>query len=124
MRTLLASAFISLICAAPALAQHERLGSAARQDQSTPNPSAAVKQAAASDAQLVEDALKAQLADAGLTSIELIPTSFLVRAKDAEGNAVLLVVPPESVAEELEALSQRSSAAAAPPVTPSDEERF
>jgi hypothetical protein len=43
--------------------------------------------------------LRTRLAHAGFTDIEMVPTSFLVRAKDADGNSVTLVLSPDSVAE-------------------------
>ena len=43
--------------------------------------------------------LRARLSRAGFTDIEMIPTSFLVRAKDADGKSVVLVLSPDSFAE-------------------------
>jgi len=47
----------------------------------------------------IENELRARLGRAGFSDIEMIPTSFLVRAKDAAGNSVVLVISPDSVAE-------------------------
>jgi hypothetical protein len=46
----------------------------------------------------VEDALRTLLARAGFTDIEMMPTSFLVHAKDVDGNSVTLVFSPDSLA--------------------------
>jgi hypothetical protein len=47
----------------------------------------------------IENELRTRLARAGFTDIEMIPTSFLVRAKDAAGNSVMLVLSPDSSVE-------------------------
>jgi hypothetical protein len=41
--------------------------------------------------------IRSDLAQAGFTDIELIPRSFLVRAKDQDGNPTVLVVGPDSI---------------------------
>jgi len=43
----------------------------------------------------VEVALRTLLARAGFTDIEMMPTSFLIHAKDANGNPVTLVFSPD-----------------------------
>ena len=39
------------------------------------------------------------LAKAGFTDITIMPSSFLVRAKDSQGNPVMMVINPESATE-------------------------
>ena len=39
------------------------------------------------------------LAKAGFTDIKIMPSSFLVRAKDSQGNPVMMVINPDSMAE-------------------------
>lgn len=39
------------------------------------------------------------LAKAGFTDIRIMPSSFLVRAKDSQGNPVMMVINPDSMAE-------------------------
>jgi hypothetical protein len=41
--------------------------------------------------------LRADLGKAGFTNITIMPSSFLVRAKDSEGNPVMMVINPDSV---------------------------
>jgi hypothetical protein len=41
--------------------------------------------------------LRQTLADAGFTDIHVMPQSFLVRAKDKQGNPVMMVMNPDSV---------------------------
>jgi len=39
------------------------------------------------------------LTKAGFTDIRIMPSSFLVRAKDSQGNPVMMVINPDSLAE-------------------------
>jgi len=41
--------------------------------------------------------LRQNLQSAGFTDIQLMPSSFLVRAKDRDGNPVMMVVNPDSI---------------------------
>ncbi len=43
--------------------------------------------------------LRDDLAKAGFTDITIMPASFLVRAKDSQGNPVMMVVNPDSLTE-------------------------
>ena len=43
--------------------------------------------------------LRDDVAKAGFTDIKIMPSSFLVRAKDSQGNPVMMVVNPDSVTE-------------------------
>ncbi len=42
-------------------------------------------------------ALRAELAKSGFSNINIVPTSFMVRATDSQGNPVTMVVSPDSV---------------------------
>jgi hypothetical protein len=64
---------------------------------SAPAPHADGQQPAATPS--IEDALRTRLGRAGYTDIEMVPTSFLVRAKDAKGNPVIIEVSPDSATE-------------------------
>jgi hypothetical protein len=55
-----------------------------------PNPQAATH---------ISQKLRADLAKAGFTDITIMPSSFLVRAKDSEGNPVMMVINPDSLTE-------------------------
>jgi hypothetical protein len=41
--------------------------------------------------------IQKNLQSAGFTNIQVLPSSFLVRAKDQDGNPVMMVVNPDSV---------------------------
>jgi hypothetical protein len=90
MRKLLVLPLVSLVWITPALAAHPPQNPAAGQateDQDTANfelPS-------------VEASIQSRLALAGFTDIEMVPTSFLVRAKDRAGNPVMLMLSPEGI---------------------------
>ena len=47
----------------------------------------------------ISQRLRNDLSKAGFTDIKIMPSSFLVRAKDSEGNPVMMVINPDSVAE-------------------------
>jgi hypothetical protein len=47
--------------------------------------------------QSVRQALQKRLQDAGFSNIQMVPTSFLIRAKDNQGHPVSMVVTPDSV---------------------------
>ena len=42
-------------------------------------------------------ALRAELTKSGFRNINIVPTSFMVRATDSQGNPVMMVVSPDSV---------------------------
>jgi hypothetical protein len=44
--------------------------------------------------QSIEETLKRRLASAGLTDIEIVPSSFVVRAKNADGRSVIRCSTP------------------------------
>jgi hypothetical protein len=41
--------------------------------------------------------LQKTLQDAGLTDIQVVPHSFLVRARDRDGNPVMMMINPDSI---------------------------
>jgi hypothetical protein len=43
--------------------------------------------------------LRSDLAKAGFTDITIMPSAFLVRAKDSQGNPVMMVINPDSLTE-------------------------
>ena len=43
--------------------------------------------------------LRDDLTKAGFTDITIMPSSFLVRAKDSQGNPVMMVINPDSLTE-------------------------
>ena len=45
----------------------------------------------------IGQALRTDLSKAGYTDITIMPTSFMVRAKDSQGNPVTMVISPDSV---------------------------
>lgn len=47
--------------------------------------------------QQIQQKVQKNLQDAGFTDIQIMPSSFLVRAKDKDGNPVMMVINPDSV---------------------------
>ena len=61
--------------------------------------------------QSVGSHLKNNLEQAGFTNVQVMPSSFLVKAKDKDGNPVMMIINPDSVTELTELSgSPRSSA--------------
>ena len=69
---------------APAFAQ----SSGQNQQQTQINPA---------DTQTIQQQVRENLQQAGFTDIKIMPSSFLVRAKDRAGNPVMMVINPDSV---------------------------
>lgn len=69
---------------APAFAQ----SSGQNQQQTQTNPA---------DTQTIQQQVRENLQQAGFTDIKIMPSSFLVRAKDRAGNPVMMVINPDSV---------------------------
>lgn len=91
MRTvLMTAAVLGLISAAPAMAQSN-------------NNSSSTTSTASTSAQLTPGAMqtnvKSDLEKAGFTDVKVMPSSFLVRAKDKQGRTVMMVINPDSVTE-------------------------
>jgi hypothetical protein len=49
------------------------------------------------NAQAIQQQVQNNLKQAGFTDIQIMPSSFLVRAKDSAGNPVMMVINPDSV---------------------------
>jgi hypothetical protein len=95
MRSMLLGVGLTVLLAIPAVAQTNSAnqnsspattGSIASQSDSTQNPSTPIRQQ-----------VQQNLSKAGFTDIKIMPESFLVRAKDPSGNAVMMVINPDSV---------------------------
>jgi outer membrane receptor protein involved in Fe transport len=51
----------------------------------------------AQNAQQIQAKVRQNLEQAGFTDIHMMPSSFLVRAKDKDGNPVMMVINPDSI---------------------------
>ena len=78
MRSVTLLALFPLVLTTPALAQ----------DQSS---------SGSGNAQAIQQQVQNNLKQAGFTDIQIMPSSFLVRAKDSAGNPVIMVINPDSV---------------------------
>ena len=54
--------------------------------------------------------LRDDLTKAGFTDITVMPSSFLVRAKDSQGNSVMMVINPDSLTEVTEQTKEHHEA--------------
>jgi hypothetical protein len=123
MRKLLIPTLVFVAWAAPALAQ-EAQKQAMPQDapQQTQAPDAAKQKAAPpavvqnqdddaliKSTQAIERSVQTRLALAGYTDVEMIPTSFLVRAKDPSGHSVMMLLGPESLTGANEAVPDQDN---------------
>jgi hypothetical protein len=54
--------------------------------------------------------LRDDLAKAGFTDIAIMPSSFLVRAKDSQGNPVMMVINPDSLTDTTEHTTEHKEA--------------
>ena len=59
--------------------------------------------------------LQKTLQDAGLTDIQVVPHSFLVRARDRDGNPVMMMINPDSIMAVTEIPSTTGSETSPPP---------
>ena len=66
-------------------------------------------QSSSSGAMHIAQKMRDDLTKAGFTDIHIMPSSFLVRAKDSSGNPVMMVVNPDSIT----AITEESSASTA-----------
>jgi hypothetical protein len=101
MRRLIILILMSLVCTVPAAAEfaQRQAKSAVAQGEAVAAAQPDQQQNDSQSTQSIEKALRNQLASAGLTDIEMVPTSFVVRAKAADGNPVVLLLYPNSDSE-------------------------
>ncbi len=101
MRKLLMSTLVSLLWVVPAMAHfaREKGKPPVAQHQAAPTPKSKPdqQQNGMKLSQPIEQSLRNQLGGAGFTDIEMIPLSFAVRAKDADGNAVWLMLSADGI---------------------------
>jgi hypothetical protein len=84
MRVLALLTVLPFVVTTPALAQNAE----PNQQQSQDN---------AANSQTIQQQVQNNLQQAGFTDIHIMPSSFLVRAKDRAGNPVMMVINPDSV---------------------------
>jgi hypothetical protein len=92
-----------LLLAGSALAQNATPGTTTPSNQSQANTPSTQSQANKSSQanqkspQMVRQQVQKNLQQAGFTDIQIMPSSFLVRAKDKDGNPVMMVLNPDSM---------------------------
>jgi len=99
MRRLIILALMSLVCTVPAAVAQRLAKPAVAQDVVVAASKPDQQQNDSQSTQSIEKTLRNQLVSAGLTDIEMVPTSFVVRAKAANGNPIVLLLYPDSDSE-------------------------
>jgi hypothetical protein len=94
MRRLLISTFVSLACTIPALAQDAPQGRPVAPN-AVPDQSDSLKDAT----QTIQQRIQTGLANAGFTDIQMVPSSFLIIAKDRDGHPVTMMASPRSITQ-------------------------
>jgi TRAP-type C4-dicarboxylate transport system substrate-binding protein len=90
MRTALVIAAATLMVAPAAFAQSENPSSTSSSD-------SGAQQSTMQDPASIRTQIQKNLQTAGFTKIQVMPSSFLVRATDKDGNPVMMVVNPDSI---------------------------
>jgi hypothetical protein len=67
------------------------------QNEKTNGPTADQNAVNGQNAMHIGQRLRTDLSKAGFTDITIMPSSFMVRAKDSQGNPVMMVINPDSV---------------------------
>ncbi|MFY9971044.1 MAG: hypothetical protein WBQ45_23530 [Roseiarcus sp.] len=80
------------------------------QNDRTNGPTAGQNATTGQNAMHIGQRLRADLGKAGYTDITIMPSSFIVHAKDSQGNPVMMVVSPDSVTAITEENARANSA--------------
>ena len=103
MKTLLTTTAIVLMSVAAASAQATNSTANAQHPTAVPSASTGMTTQPNSTSAATNEPMRQQVRDnltkAGFTDIKVMPTSFLVRAKDQSGNPVMMVINPDSFTE-------------------------
>jgi hypothetical protein len=89
MRRLLISTFVTLASMIPAAAQD-----APQSQPVTPNATQEQSDPLKDATQKIQQLIQEQLASAGFTEIQMVPNSYVISAKDRDGNAVVMMASP------------------------------
>lgn len=91
--SLLATGAALLLCSTAAIAQ------TSAPNTSTAAPAANSASNSADTATPLRDNIRGMLQKSGFTNISMLPSSFMIRAKDQQGNPVVMSVSPDSITE-------------------------
>ena len=85
--------------ATPAFAASGNVAGAPTSGAAGPNDNPSMSAAPTGASMHIAQKMRDDLSKAGFTDIRIMPSSFLVRAKDLVGNPVMMVINPDSVTE-------------------------
>jgi hypothetical protein len=100
MKSLVFASSVVALITGSSLAQIPNSQNPGPQNQNVPNqaqPAQGANNGGQAQNQSVRDRVQRNLQQAGFTDIKIMPESFLVRAKDRDGNTVMMVINPDSV---------------------------
>lgn len=95
--SLLATSTALLLCTTAAMAQTNAPNTSP--NTSTVAPSANSAGTATNNTASLRDNIRSMLQKSGFTDVSVLPSSFMIRAKDQQGNPVVMSVSPDSVTE-------------------------
>jgi hypothetical protein len=100
MRRLIIATFVSLALVIPVKAHDAVHGHAAapHQQPAAPNDAENENDPLKDAIQSLQQTILAQLAAAGFTDIKMLPTSFLISAKDRDGHVITMMASSSSIA--------------------------
>jgi PRC-barrel domain len=90
---LLAAGTALLLCTTAAMAQNNA------PNQPTASPSASSANTSTTSTTPLRDNIRGMLQRSGFSDVRIMPSSFMIRAKDQQGNPVMMSVSPDSVTE-------------------------
>jgi hypothetical protein len=102
MKTMTAAGAILILTTLGALAQTPSAAAGMGRSAASPSGSASTNakdQTNSAPSEPLRQQVRDNLAKAGFTDIRIMPTSFMVRAKDQTGNPVMMVINPDSFTE-------------------------
>jgi hypothetical protein len=100
MRRLIIATFVSLAWVVPVKAHDAVHGhpAAPHHQPAAPNEAANENDPLKDAIQSLQQTIRAQLAAAGFTDVKMLPTSFLISAKDRDGHVITMMASSSSIA--------------------------
>lgn len=96
MRSIILAAAVTMTLAVPAIAQTNSANQNSNPTATSPTSGQGQNQNTSPTA--LRQQVQQNLSKAGFSDIKIMPESFLVRAKDPNGNPIMMVINPDSVA--------------------------
>jgi hypothetical protein len=88
---------LALALASLALPLTAQIAAAQNNEQGSARPNAGQSSSQDASPQALPQRLQTTLREAGFTDVEVMPSSFLVKAKDQQGHPIMMVINPDSL---------------------------